>query len=112
MRDAASRRISRASSMACSIAIFTASGNLLQASSSELGLELEGQRQYAGRRQQLGLAGVQRRARSIIAAVTLDGHQATQRPGLAIREDLFAIQLARVELDFGELLFLGHGDFH
>ena len=33
MRDAASRRISRASSMACSMATFTASGNLAQASS-------------------------------------------------------------------------------
>ena len=111
MRDAASRRISRASSMACSMAIFTASGNLLQASSSELASSSNASGNTPAGREQLGLSRIQHRPRAVIAAVALHRHQAAQRPGLAIGEDLFAIELARVELDFGDLLlFLGHGD--
>ena len=94
MRVACSRRISRASSMACSMAIFTASGNLLHASSSDAA--------YSSKASGNTPAG------RIFLAVRQHGDQAAQRTRLAVGEDLFAIQLGRVEFDFGELLFLRH----
>ena len=103
MREACSRRISRASSMACSSAIFTPSGNLSIASCERRRLDLEHQRQHAGGRQQLRLAGEQHRARRIGRAVGRDRLQAADGAGAPIGEDLFLVEAGRVELDLGKI---------
>ena len=106
MRDACSRRISRASSIACSMAIFTASGNLLHASSSELASSSNASGNTPAGVSSCVWPEYNTVRDGIVTAVGQYRHQPAQRARLAIGEDLFAIQLGRVEFDFGELLLV------
>ena len=108
MREAGSRRISRASSIASSSASFTASGKQSRASCSVVGLDIKAQRQHAARGQELGLSGKQHGPRRIDRAI--DGHrrQPPQGAGTPVGEHLLAVQARGVKFDFRKFGLLGH----
>ena len=71
-------------------------------------LELEAQRQGAGRRHHLGLADVEHGASRVAAAITGNRRQAADGAGFLVGENLFAVKLVRVHRQLVQSVVLVH----